>query len=134
MKNPSVLDSAEKVSSSLIHAIKLQNHAALIGFDWPSIGPVFDKLIEETAELKAEIAIQDNIQKIEEEFGDLLFVCTNLARHLKIDPEVALEKANLKFEKRFRKMEQEIKSRYANTPVSLAVMEEVWEKVKMEEF
>ncbi len=77
----------------------MQNKAARVGFDWPVIDHVFDKLAEETAELKAEIA-DGNAEKVFEEMGDLLFVYANLARHLDVDPEAALRAANDKFTRR----------------------------------
>ena len=88
-----VLDDVPVALPALTRAIKLQNKAAKVGFDWPSLAPVFDKLNEEIAELEAAIADskeQPDRAAIEEEFGDLLFVVANVARHLKLDPEAAL--------------------------------------------
>ncbi len=88
-----VLDDVPVTLPALTRAIKLQNKAAKVGFDWPSLAPVFDKLNEEIAELQAEIAESEDgpdRAAIEEEFGDLLFVVANVARHLKLDPEAAL--------------------------------------------
>jgi ATP diphosphatase len=93
-------------------AIKLQKRAATVGFDWPGPGPVVAKLHEEIDEARAEFAAvaadpadaaaQD---RLEDEIGDLLFVCANLARHARVDPGTALRRANAKFERRFRAME-----------------------------
>ena len=93
-------------------AIKLQKRAATVGFDWPGPGPVVAKLHEEIEEARAEFAAvaadpgdaaaQD---RLEDEIGDLLFVCANLARHARVDPGTALRRANAKFERRFRAME-----------------------------
>ncbi len=93
-------------------AVKLQNRAARVGFDWPGPLPVIDKLHEEIEEVRAEFAAvaadpddaaaQD---RLEEELGDLLFVAANLARHAKVDVGAALRRANHKFERRFRAME-----------------------------
>ena len=93
-------------------AIKLQKRAATVGFDWPGPGPVIAKLHEEIEEARAEFAAvaadpgdaaaQD---RLEDEIGDLLFVCANLARHARVDPGTALRRANAKFERRFRAME-----------------------------
>ena len=106
-----VLDDVPVTLPALTRAIKLQNKAAKVGFDWPSLAPVFDKLNEEIAELQAEIAEgKDGPDRaaIEEEFGDLLFVVANVARHLKLDPEAALRGANDKFARRFRYIEAQL--------------------------
>lgn len=93
-------------------AIKLQNRAAKVGFDWPGPAPVIEKLHEEIEEVRAEFAAVDAApgdaaarERLEDEIGDLLFVCANLARHAKVDVGGALRRANLKFERRFRAME-----------------------------
>src|SRR5690606_20660828 len=91
-------------------ALKLQKRAARVGFDWPGPGPVFDKLAEEVAEVRAEFDAPDRGTpgargRLEEELGDLLFVAANLARHAGVDPGAAMRRANLKFERRFREME-----------------------------
>ena len=98
---------------ALTRAIKLQSKAAKVGFDWPSLAPVFAKLEEEIAELHDAIAknggkASGRDPDIEEEFGDLLFVVANVARHLKLDPEAALRAANEKFARRFRYIEQQL--------------------------
>ena len=81
-------------------ALKLQQMASKYGFDWTTIGPVFEKLQEEIEEIKQELERSEKL-KIEDEFGDLLFQCLNLSRHLKIDPKEALIRASNKFQKRF---------------------------------
>jgi ATP diphosphatase len=93
-------------------AIKLQKRAATVGFDWPGPGPVIAKLHEEIEEARVEFdavaADPGDAQahdRLEDEVGDLLFVCANLARHAKVDPGTALRRANAKFERRFRAME-----------------------------
>jgi len=105
-----VLDDVPPALPALTRAVKLQNKAARVGFDWPSLAPVFAKLKEELAELEDEIAksgkpSEKNEAAVMEEFGDLLFVVANVARHLKIDPETALRAANDKFVRRFRYIE-----------------------------
>ena len=97
---------------ALTRAVKLQDKAARVGFDWPSLAPVFDKLKEELGELEQvvgddskPVGSSPDRAKIEEEFGDLLFVVANVARHLKIDPEAALRSANQKFIRRFGRIE-----------------------------
>lgn len=118
---------------ALTRAVKLQDEAAKVGFDWPSLAPVMDKMKEELAELEAarESAAQE---QIEEEFGDLLFVVANVARHLKLDPEAALRAANAKFERRFGRIEALLHEQ-GRTPAqsSLAEMDGLWERAKLEE-
>ena len=89
-------------------AVKLQSRAARVGFDWPGVDPVIAKLHEEIEEVRVEFsrgAVQDNQERLQDEIGDVLFVCANLARHAKVDVGAALRHANLKFERRFRSME-----------------------------
>jgi nucleoside triphosphate diphosphatase len=127
---------------ALTRAVKLQSKAAKVGFDWPSLTPVFDKLKEELAELELAIAAGDPEQsaedadnaKIGEEFGDLLFVVANVARHLAIDPEAALRAANQKFIRRFRRIE-ELLAAQGRTPAqsTLAEMDRLWDQAKAEE-
>lgn len=91
-----------------MRAAKLQSRAARVGFDWPGPEPVIEKLLEEIGEVREELArgpVEGNHARLQDEIGDLLFVCANLARHAKIDPGAALRQANLKFERRFRAME-----------------------------
>ena len=127
----SVLDALQNKSSELHHAINLTEKAALIGFDWPNINPVFGKIDEEVAELKEAIAT-GNKDRILDEFGDVLFVCSNLARHLKIDPELALKHANEKFERRFRAVEAIAKEQYPQqTQFNLETLDNIWNKVKI---
>lgn len=99
-----VLDDVALGLPALMRAEKLQKRAARVGFDWPEIGMVIDKIAEEARELaEARKALPQD--KIEEEMGDLLFVMANLARHLKVDPETALRRANAKFTRRFAHIE-----------------------------
>jgi ATP diphosphatase len=118
---------------ALTRAVKLQNRAARVGFDWPDNKPVLDKIKEELHELEVEIssASQD---KIVEEFGDFLFVVANLARHLKLDPEEALRAANRKFERRFTKMEAILKAQNKQLQdCDLATMDAAWDEAKRQE-
>ena len=121
----------------LTRAVKLQHKAAKVGFDWPDIGPVFEKIGEEVAELKAEIAALPGParqEKIAGEFGDLLFVMANLARHLGVDPEDALRGTNAKFERRFGRIEEKLAA-IGKTPAQsdLAEMDRLWTQAKREE-
>jgi len=118
---------------ALMRAVKLQNRAARVGFDWPDINPVFDKVNEEINELTNAIDVND-IALIEEEFGDLLFVMANIGRHLTIDPEVALRKANQKFTRRFEGVEDKLSALGKTTAESnLEEMDALWNEVKAEE-
>ena len=132
-KPESAVDGVPLPLPALTRAVKLQAKAARVGFDWPDIGPVFDKLAEETAELKAGMAAGDR-KRIFEECGDLLFVHANLARHLDVDPEAALRAANDKFTRRFRAVEDKLHNR-GRTPADsdLAEMDALWDEAKGEE-
>jgi nucleoside triphosphate diphosphatase len=113
----------------LTRAIKLQNKAAKVGFDWPHVDHVYDKVLEEVAELKT--APPD---KRAEELGDLLFAVANIARHYGIDAEAALRGANSKFERRFRFIEDELESRGKSARESnLEEMDALWNDAKTTE-
>lgn len=127
------LDGVATALPALLRALKLQKRAARVGFDWPGTGEVLDKLREESQEL---VAAQDalNPQEIEEEFGDLLFVMVNLGRHLGINAEDALRRANAKFTRRFEEVEAALAKR-GKTPSQsdLAEMDALWDEVKQQE-
>ncbi|HID67626.1 MAG TPA: nucleoside triphosphate pyrophosphohydrolase, partial [Roseibacterium sp.] len=125
-----VLDDVTLGLPALMRAEKLQKRAARVGFDWPEIGQVIDKIAEEAREL-AEARDTLPQEKIEEEMGDLLFVIANLARHLKVDPEVALRRANAKFMRRFAYIEQQLMARHSSPEASdLAEMDALWDAAK----
>ena len=115
---------------ALMRAEKLQKRAARVGFDWPDIGEVLDKIAEEARELaEARDALPQD--KIAEEMGDLLFVMANLARHLKVDPEVALRGANAKFVRRFAFIEAALGAEGRGCEESsLAEMDALWDQAK----
>lgn len=118
---------------ALTRAVKLQNRAARVGFDWPATEQVLDKIREETAEL---VAARDNADPahLAEEFGDLLFVMANLARHLKIDPEDALRSANAKFTRRFQSIEAALAAQGRRPEDStLEEMDTLWDSAKLAE-
>jgi len=100
----SALDGVGIALPALTRAEKIQKRAARVGFDWKDAAPIFDKIAEETVELRAEIE-RGSASGIAEEVGDLLFAVANLARHLDVDPETALRDATRKFERRFRRVE-----------------------------
>ena len=126
---------------ALTRAIKLQDKAAKVGFDWPSLAPVFDKMREELAELE-QVALPADPRgaaadrpgptpELEEEFGDLLFVMANVARHLKLDPEAALRAANQKFVRRFHHIERRLaEGNRAPADSTLAEMDALWDEAK----
>lgn len=115
---------------ALLHAEKVQKKAAKVGFDWAAAAPVIEKIREETAEVEAAIAAE-RPEEMEDEIGDLLFSVVNLARQLKIEPEVALQRATRKFADRFRAMEMLAKEREIRLPgLSLPEMDQLWDEVK----
>src|SRR6056297_343651 len=128
-----VLDGVAVGLPALLRAVKLQKRAARVGFDWPDASHVLDKITEEAAELQeaADTLTQD---KVEEEFGDLLFVMANLARHMKVDPEQALRGANAKFTRRFERIETLLAERGMRPEDStLEDMDALWDRAKTEE-
>lgn len=128
-----VLDGVAQALPALTRAVKLQNRAARVGFDWPSTAEVIDKITEEAREL---LEARDSLTQAEvaEEFGDLLFVMANLARHMKVDPEAALRAANTKFTRRFNRIEDWL-SETGRSPAQsdLAEMDALWNRAKAEE-
>ena len=134
---------------ALTRAVKLQSKAARVGFDWPSLAPVFDKMREELAELE-EVALphdpratadahpapspRRDLAAVTDEFGDLLFVMANVARHLQIDPEHALRAANAKFTRRFAAVERKLAAD-GRTPTesTLEEMDALWDEAKADE-
>jgi ATP diphosphatase len=128
----SVLDDVPRGMAELQRSIKLQKRAADVGFDWPDAAPVLDKFAEETEEIREAIASADS-DAVEDEIGDLLFVVSNLARKLQVDPARALRRANAKFEKRFRAMEESSGGQEKLSGMDLDEMEVLWQSVKRDE-
>jgi ATP diphosphatase len=128
-----VLDGVALGLPALTRAVKLQKRAARVGFDWPSTDEVVAKIREEAAEL---VEARDTLTEAEvaEEFGDLLFVMANLARHMHVDPEAALRAANAKFTRRFMRIEDWL-AEAGKTPAQsdLAEMDALWNRAKAEE-
>jgi nucleoside triphosphate diphosphatase len=133
-KNPAlVLDGVALGLPALTRAVKLQNRAARVGFDWPHVGEVVAKIAEEASEL---VEARDTLTEAEvaEELGDLFFVMANLARHLKVDPESALRAANAKFTRRFARIEDWLAEDGRDPADSdLAEMDALWNRAKAED-
>lgn len=155
-KTESLLAGVSSKVPSLMEAHKLSSRAARVGFDWPNIEGLFDKLKEETQELQAEVAkipppgpvpvgrgiagakgetvAPDLHQRLEDELGDLFFVLVNVARYLSVDPESALRKTNRKFRRRFEYVEKQLNARGKKVDESsLDEMEELWQESKRKE-
>jgi nucleoside triphosphate diphosphatase len=154
--NPeSVLAGVSSTMPALLEAHKLSSRAAHVGFDWPEIGGLFDKLSEETRELQAELkdiplALRASVEgvagsgkpqvpqplrhRLEAEVGDLFFVLVNIARYLSLDSESALKKTNRKFRRRFQWMEEQLRaSGLAPQDASMEELESLWQRAKKQE-
>jgi ATP diphosphatase len=131
---PSALDGVIAGLPALLRAVKLQKRAARVGFDWPEAVQVLDKIAEEVAEIRHEMTSGGGPDRLRDEVGDLLFAVVNLARHLDVDPEGALRGTNLKFERRFRRIEDLLAEagRHAKDG-SLDELEALWVRAKAEE-
>jgi nucleoside triphosphate diphosphatase len=125
------LDAVPRGFPALLEATKLGGQAAKVGFDWPDHAGLVDKVGEECREIEAELAADAPLTAIEAEVGDLLFTVVNLARHLKVDPELALKRCNAKFRTRFRAMEQA--SSGALEQQTAAELEALWAQAKRQE-
>ena len=151
----SVLAGVSSRMPALLEAHKLSSRAAHVGFDWPEIGGLFEKLAEETQELQAELkelpfkggsaghgvagSGKGQVpaaarERLEDEVGDLFFVLVNIARYLSLDPESALRKTNRKFKRRFRWMEDRLRATGRGPgQASLDELEQLWQQAKQEE-
>jgi ATP diphosphatase len=128
-----VLDDVALGLPALLRAVKLQKRAARVGFDWPDIAPVLDKVAEEAREV---VEARDHLshEALTEEMGDLFFVLANVARHLGVDPEAALRGTNAKFVRRFRMIEAELEKRGKRPEDSdLAELDALWDAAKARE-
>jgi nucleoside triphosphate diphosphatase len=127
------LDGVPLALPALSRALKLQEKAGKVGFDWNDVRAVLEKIKEEVAEVEAEMG-QGSAEALSGEVGDLLFAAVNLARHLKVDPEAALRRANAKFERRFAHIETRL-AEGGRTPegASLDEMERLWAEAKARE-
>ncbi|HCL66996.1 MAG TPA: nucleoside triphosphate pyrophosphohydrolase [Rhizobium sp.] len=124
------LSSVQRSFPALTEALKLQEHAARVGFDWSEAAPILDKIEEEIGELREALALGQQ-DKINEELGDLIFALVNIGRHVKADPEQALRGTNTKFRRRFNYIEKTIKANNETLEgASLERMEELWQAAK----
>lgn len=129
--NKSVLSGVPNSMPALVKAIRIQDKAKGIGFDWKNKDDVWEKVKEEMSEFEAEAKQENNLLKTEEEFGDLLFSLINYARFININPEDALEKTNKKFIKRFQFIEEQANNNNQTlSEMSLEEMEEYWQMAK----
>ncbi len=126
----SILEEVPLQFPALLEGLKLTTKAAKVGFDWENAEQIFDKIAEEIAELRTAIERKEE-DNISEEIGDLLFAVVNLARHLDVEPETALNQTNRKFRKRFKFIEEQLKTSGRTLEDStLAEMDELWNKAK----
>lgn len=131
---PSALDGVSTALPAMTRAIKLQKRAGRVGFDWPEAAPVLDKIAEEAAEIKQEMANGADPERLRDELGDLLFSVVNLARKLDIDPETALRAGNRKFERRFHAVEAALAAQGRGpADATLDEMDSLWDSAKRQE-
>ena len=127
----SLLDQANSSLPKLNYSIELQDLAAQVGFDWDNVQGVIAKVHEELDEVIAEIGTPNNQQRLLDEVGDLLFVCSSLARHLNVDPQEAITHANHKFYNRFSQLEQLAQSNGQDIKqCSANELNTLWDEVK----
>ena len=130
----SLLDGVPHTIPALLEAFQLTRKAARIGFDWPNVEGIFDKLHEESAELREVLHKKDSPDRIESELGDILFVAVNLSRFLNVDPEIALHKASAKFTRRFREMEKIAREQGTTlADIPRPQLESLWDQSKQRE-
>tara|TARA_B110000858_G_scaffold30728_1_gene33674 strand:+ start:1312 stop:2082 length:771 start_codon:yes stop_codon:yes gene_type:complete len=126
-----VLQGVPKSLPAMVKATRIQEKVKGVGFDWDNKEQVFEKVKEEFSELHLEIKRTDNQEKIEKEFGDVLFSMINYARFIGVDPETALERTNKKFISRFNYLEQEVKNNKLDLmKMTLEEMDLIWDKSK----
>ena len=127
----SLLEDIPSALPGMTRSVKLQKRAARVGFDWPEISQVFDKLDEELAELRQEIEQNGSSERLLDEMGDVMFVIANLARHLRIDPEQASRAGNQKFTNRFNDMEKQAEASGKDMgSLTLDELETMWQSAK----
>jgi MazG family protein len=130
----SLLDGVPHTIPALLEAFQLTRKAARIGFDWPNVEGIFDKLREESAELREVLHKKESDARIEGELGDILFVAVNLSRFLNVDPEIALHKASAKFTRRFHEMEKIAREQGTTlSEIPRPQLESLWDQSKQRE-
>ena len=130
----SLLDDIPITLPGMTRSVKLQKRAARVGFDWPEISMVFDKIYEELNELREEIEQNGSPERLLDEMGDVMFVIANLARQLKIDPEQASRAGNRKFTNRFTEMEKQADSKGKDMgSLTLDELETMWQSAKIKD-
>jgi MazG family protein len=130
----SILDGVPPAIPALLRAFQLTRKAARVGFDWPNVEGIFDKLHEESAELREVLRKKEPDARIESELGDILFVAVNLSRFLNVDPEIALHKASAKFTRRFREMEKIAREQGTTlAEIPRPQLESLWDQSKQSE-
>ena len=135
MAGKSAMDKVSRSLPTLARAQEIQRRAAKVGFDWVEAEPVFDKAVEEFSEFRAEMqAVSDknsNVDRLEDEFGDIMFSLVNVARHCGFNAALALERANSKFERRFRKVESMCRDQGKEMKeVGLEGLQQLWKQAK----
>lgn len=129
-----LLDNIPYALPALTRALKIQNRAAKVGFDWKDVAPIFAKMTEEIGELQQALDENAPQEELAGELGDILFVCVNLARRLQVDPEEALRMTNRKFESRFRYIEERLHATGRSTDdATLEEMDALWDEAKRKE-
>ncbi len=129
----SLLDGVLKTLPALKQAQKIQKKAAAVGFDWVEMQSVFDKIKEECNELQYEIDQAADKAKLSDEIGDVFFSVVNLARRLKLDAEISLQKTNKKFTQRFQYIEAELRKRDQKVEeTELEILDALWEQAKID--
>ncbi len=130
-QSSSILDNVPVSLPALTRAAKLGKRAASVGFEWPNVQGALDKAEEELHEVRDAIADGTSAEAIEDELGDLLFCVVNICRHLKVDPETALRRTNLKFSRRFQHVETRMRQQGRElTQSTLAEMDSYWDEAK----
>ncbi len=132
ISSQSILSDIPPTLPQLLYAVKLQEKASRVGFDWKKTEDVHAKVLEEFQELQTEITDGKNLSAVEEEFGDLMFTLVNLARFLSINPEESLRKANLKFLRRFSAMEKSAGGIERFRKMTFDEMDQLWNRIKSE--